>query len=109
LSTTTSTYLSIQNNLARYQKMVANEPSVKTATAYYAANIGNVKSIKDLVGNYRLLSYALTAYGLGDQVNNKALITKVLQGGVTNSDGTTNNKAPTGRSSPRPSTSSAAA
>jgi hypothetical protein len=93
LSTTTSTYLSIQNNLARYQKMVANEPSVKTATDYYAANIGKVTSIKDLVSNYRLLSYALTAYGLGDQVNNKALITKVLQGGVNNADGTTNTKA----------------
>jgi hypothetical protein len=93
LSTTTSTYLSIQNNLARYQKMVASEPAVKTATEYYAANIGNVKSISDLVGNYRLLSYALTAYGLGDQVNNKALITKVLQGGVTNADGSTNTKA----------------
>lgn len=93
MSTTTSTYLSIQNNLARYQKMVANEPSVKTATAYYAANIGSVKSIKDLVGNYRLLSYALTAYGLGDQVNNKALVTKVLEGGVTNSDGSNNPKA----------------
>jgi hypothetical protein len=93
LATTTSTYLSIQNNLARYQKMVGNEPAAKTATAYYAANIGSVKSIKDLVGNYRLLSYALTAYGLGDQVNNKALVTKVLEGGVTNSDGSNNPKA----------------
>ena len=82
-TTTTSTYLSIAKNLARYQKMVANEPAVKTATDYYAANIGKVKSISDLVGNYRLLSYALTAYDLGDQVNNKALVTKVLQGGVT--------------------------
>jgi hypothetical protein len=85
LSTTTSTYLSIENNLARYQKMVASEPAVKTATEYYAANIGKVTSISDLVGNYRLLSYALTAYGLGDQVNNKALVTKVLEGGYTNS------------------------
>jgi len=85
LATTTSTYLSIENNLARYQKMIATEPAVKTATAYYAANIGNVKSISDLVGNYRLLSYALTAYGLGDQVNSKALVTKVLEGGVTSS------------------------
>ena len=82
-TTTTSTYLSIEKNLARYQKMVASEPAVKTATDYYAANIGKVKSISDLVGNYRLLSYALTAYDLGDQVNNKALVTKVLQGGVT--------------------------
>ena len=93
MTTTTSTYQSIENNLARYQKMVANEPSVKNATAYYTDNIGKVKSISDLVGNYRLLSYALSAYGLGDQVNNKALVTKVLQGGVTNADGSTNNKA----------------
>jgi hypothetical protein len=85
LSTTTSTYLSIENNLSRYQTMVANEPSVKTATEYYAANIGSVTSISDLVDNYRLLSYALTAYGLGDQVNNKALVTQVLEGGVSSS------------------------
>ena len=85
MSTTTSTYLSIENNLARYQKMVASEPAVKTATDYYAANIGNVTSISDLVDNYRLLSYALSAYGLGDQVNNKALVTQVLEGGVSSS------------------------
>jgi hypothetical protein len=85
VSTTTSTYLSIEQNLPRYQSMISSEPAVKTATAYYAANIGNVSSISDLVDNYRLLSYALTAYGLGDQVNNKALVTQVLQGGVTSS------------------------
>ena len=64
--------------------MTAAEPAVKTATAYYEANIGSVKSIGDLVGNYRLLSYALNAYGLGDQINSKGLITKVLEGGVSN-------------------------
>jgi len=85
LSTTTSTYLSIENNLARYQNMVASEPAVKTATDYYSANIGNVSSISGFVNNYRLLSYALTAYGLGDQVGNKALVTKVLEGGYTSS------------------------
>jgi hypothetical protein len=104
VSTTTSTYLSIENNLARYQKMVANEPAVKTATDYYtanigtptnessavkaatdyyAANIGQVTSIQDLVSNPRLLSYALSAYGLGDQVDNTTLVTQVLEGGVT--------------------------
>jgi hypothetical protein len=57
---------------------------VKTASAYYAANIGSVKSVSDLVDNYRLLSYALDAYGLGDQINAKGLITKVLEGGVSN-------------------------
>jgi hypothetical protein len=84
VTTTTASYLQVESNLARYQQMTANEPAVKTASAYYAANIGKVTSISQFVNNYRLLSYALNAYGLGDQINSKALITQVLQGGVTN-------------------------
>src|SRR5208337_1074364 len=83
MTTTTAAYLSITDNLTRYQAMTAAEPAVKTATAYYKANIGGVTSIQDFVDNYRLLSYALDAYGLGNQINNKALITKVLEGGVS--------------------------
>lgn len=85
MSTTISTYLSIEKNLTRYQSMIADEGAVKTATEYYKANIGKVTSISDFVNNYRLLSYALQAYGLGDQVNAKALVTKVLEGGVSSS------------------------
>jgi hypothetical protein len=84
MTTTTSAYLAVTQNLSRYQAMTAAEPAVKTATAYYEANIGSVTSIQDFVGNYRLLSYALNAYGLGDQINATALITKVLEGGVSN-------------------------
>jgi len=83
MTTTTEAYLTVSRNLARYQAMTAAEPSVKSATAYYEANIGKVKSIQDFVGNYRLLSYALNAYGLGDQINDTALIAKVLEGGVS--------------------------
>ena len=85
MSTTTSTYLQVSQNLARYQAMTAEQPDVKTATAYYEANIGSVKSVADLVGNYRLLSYALQAYGLGNQINSPALVKQVLEGGVSNS------------------------
>src|ERR1700689_5448294 len=84
MTSTTSAYLAVAQNLPRYQAMTAAEPAVKTATAYYEANIGSVTSIQDFVGNYRLLSYALDAYGLGDQINATALITKVLEGGVSN-------------------------
>ena len=84
MTSTTSAYLAVSQNLPRYQAMTAAEPAVKTATAYYEANIGSVTSIQDFVGNYRLLSYALDAYGLGDQINATALITKVLEGGVSN-------------------------
>jgi hypothetical protein len=84
LSNTTTTYLSIANNLARYQKLEAGQPSVKTATAYYKANIGKAKTVGQFVNNYRLLSYALQAYGLGDQINNTALIKQVLEQGTSN-------------------------
>ncbi|HTZ67858.1 MAG TPA: DUF1217 domain-containing protein [Roseiarcus sp.] len=84
MTSTTTAYLAVSQNLSRYQAMTAAEPAVKTATAYYDANIGSVTSIQDLVGNYRLLSYALDAYGLGDEINAKGLITKVLEGGVSN-------------------------
>jgi Protein of unknown function (DUF1217) len=83
MTTTTAAYLSVTQNLARYQAMAAAEPAVQSATAYYQANIGRVTSVHDFVGNYRLLSYALDAYGLGDQVNNTGLITKVLEGGIS--------------------------
>jgi len=84
MTSTTSAYLAVSQNLPRYQATTAAEPAVKTATAYYEANIGSVTSIQDFVGNYRLLSYALDAYGLGDRINAEALITKVLEGGVSN-------------------------
>ena len=83
MTTTTAAYLSVTQNLARYQAMTAAEPVVKSATAYYDASIGKVTSIPDFVGNYRLLSYALNAFGLGDQAHNTALIEKVLEGGVS--------------------------
>jgi hypothetical protein len=84
MTSTIAAYLAVSQNLARYQAMTAAEPAVKSSTAYYKADIGKATSIASFVGNYRLLSYALNAYGLGDQINNKALITKVLEGGVSN-------------------------
>jgi Protein of unknown function (DUF1217) len=84
MTTTTTAYLSVTQNLTRYQAMTAAEATVKSASAYYQANIGKVTSLQDFVGDYRLLSYALDAYGLGDQVNNTALIKKILEGGVSN-------------------------
>jgi hypothetical protein len=85
MTTTITDYLAIANNLARYQKNEAAKPAVKNATEYYQANIGKVTTINQFVGNYRLLSYALQAYGLGDQINNKSLIKQVLQQGTTSS------------------------
>jgi hypothetical protein len=89
-ATTTASYLQIENNLARTQSMVEASPDVKSATAYYQANIGKVTSIDDFVNNYQLFSYAMTAFGLGDMTYAKGLMTKVLQGGITDSSSLAN-------------------
>jgi len=72
-------------NLARSQAMTAADPLVKRETSYYEANIGSIKTAKDLVNNYRLFSYTMQAYGLSDMTYAKALMEKVMEGGVSNS------------------------
>ncbi len=80
---TLSSYLQISNNLTKWENMTASDPTVKEQTAYYKANIGNVKTPADLVNNYRLFSYVMTAYGLGDMTSyGKGLIEKVLEQGT---------------------------
>ena len=85
MTTTFSTYQTISANLTRWQTITAKTPAVAIASAYYTANIGKVTSIDQLIGNQRLFSYAMTAFGLGDMTNDKGLMRKVLQGGVTDS------------------------
>jgi hypothetical protein len=76
-----STFLGYQlygNNISQSLARTAAEPVVSQAQAYYNANIGKVKTVGDLVNNYRLLSYATQAFGLSDMTYAKALLTKVL-------------------------------
>ena len=82
---TTAAYLSVSNNLAKQQATTASDPQIKNDTAYYLANIGKVTSVAAFVGNYRLFSYAMKAYGLEDMNYAKGLMTKVLNGGTTSS------------------------
>lgn len=56
---------------------------VKNETAYYLANIGSVRSIDDLMANSRLYNYALASYGLDPSTQDKDMIRKVLEGGVS--------------------------
>ncbi len=84
MSTFTS-YLSIANNLGRYQAMTADDPTVAQATKYFQANIGNITSPDQFVNNSRLFNYAMTAFGLSDMTYAKALIKNVLEQGTSQS------------------------
>jgi hypothetical protein len=82
---TFTTYLTIANNLGRYQKMTAADPTVTQATKYFQANIGKITSADQFVKNTRLFNYAMTAFGLSDMTYAKSLIKQVLQQGTSSS------------------------
>jgi hypothetical protein len=56
-------------------------PEIRRDTDYFAGKIGGIASAADLVADYRLLKIALGAFGLGDDLPNKAFIQKVLNEG----------------------------
>lgn len=76
--TTIGTYREITTQIDKRTSTLAKDPSVSLATKYFEDNIGKVTSVDDFVNNYRLFSYAMTAYGLEDRVSAKALVKKML-------------------------------
>ncbi|MDX7953839.1 DUF1217 domain-containing protein [Lichenihabitans sp. Uapishka_5] len=87
-SSTNSTYLDYQlyaGNMAKSLNRVASEPTVKSAQAYYTANIGKVKTADDFLNNYKLFSYAMQASGLKDMTYAKAFMRKVLTSDLSDS------------------------
>jgi len=79
--------------LAGYQPYVANEnqkiatysqqTSVQQAVSYYEANIGNIKSVQQLVQDPKLFNFVLTAFGLQSESNAPALIQQVIESDTT--------------------------
>ncbi|MGI6851739.1 DUF1217 domain-containing protein [Mesorhizobium sp. 1B3] len=84
----TSYNVTNQGTVARYTLWAAqagvepDNPVLKEHNAYFAANIGKVKSIKEFVENDQLFEYAMKAYGLADKIADKDLMIEMLEGGV---------------------------
>lgn len=75
-------YNLIAGNLERSLATVARKPQVARETEYYLANIGDVKSVDDLLADRRLYNYAMKAFGLEEMAYAKAFVKKVLTEGV---------------------------
>ncbi|TCR91334.1 DUF1217 domain-containing protein [Rhizobium sp. BK376] len=76
-----STYLGYTNatkDMTTTLNRVASQSDIKRQQAYYDANIGSVKTVDDFLNNYQIYSYAMTAYGLGDMIDSKAMMKEVL-------------------------------
>jgi hypothetical protein len=86
----TSTYLSYLTFQRTYGKPLTPikpdelEPSrsMEIEADYFRDNIGKVSSGKELIADERLYAFALRAFGLEDQINNKEFMGNVLDQGV---------------------------
>jgi hypothetical protein len=81
-----SSYNQLARNLPATVKRVSEQPEMKREIAYYAANIGKIKSVDDFMANTRIYNFALQAYGLEDMQYAKAFIRKVLTEGIDSPD-----------------------
>lgn len=64
-------------------KAFEKSPQLIRDTDYFKARIGSVSTAEELVADRRLLRVALGAFGLQDDINNRFLIRRILEGGVS--------------------------
>ena len=72
------------------QQQVNKGATAADDAAYYQANIGNVTSVDDLIGNKRLLSFTLTAYGIDPSIASDTAIKQVLTSDLSDPDSVAN-------------------
>jgi hypothetical protein len=72
----------LKRTMARQQQVQQSLPVQQRDEAYFREKIGKADTAEKLVNDKRLLRIALTAFGLEGDVNNKAFIQKILEGGT---------------------------
>ncbi len=83
----------LERTLESQQATFAESQPISRATDYFSANIGDVKTATDLVNDRQLLSVALGAFGLDDDINNTFFIRKILEDGTIEDDALANRLA----------------
>ncbi|KPH05571.1 DUF1217 domain-containing protein (plasmid) [Rhizobium acidisoli] len=78
-------YLAVARNLNASLSSVASQGTVARDSAYYKENIGKVTTVDEFMGDYKLYSYAMKAYGLDDMTYAKAFMKKVLESDLSDS------------------------
>ncbi|WP_417206065.1 DUF1217 domain-containing protein [Antarctobacter sp.] len=72
----------LQSTLTTQRTAFNSSAEIARDTEYFAEKIGSITSGEDLVEDRRLLSVALSAFGLSDQVDSTYLIKRVLNEGA---------------------------
>ena len=72
----------LKRTMAKQQAVQQAMPMQQRDEAYFRDKIGKADTAEKLVNDKRLLRIALTAFGLEGDVNSKAFIQKILEGGT---------------------------
>lgn len=83
---TFTTYQLYTRDQTRMLDRIASDPVNQRLADYYREKIGEVASVEEFMGDYKLYSYAMTAYGLEDQIDSRALIRKVLESDLSDEE-----------------------
>ncbi|MBY5569489.1 DUF1217 domain-containing protein [Rhizobium leguminosarum] len=79
-------YTILSRDMTSSLNKVASQTTVKKDAEYYADHINKVTNVDDFLGDYKLYSYAMKAYGLEDMTYAKAFMKKVLESDLTDPD-----------------------
>lgn len=83
----------LQSTLETQKTAFVETASFERQTTYFRENIGKIQTAEELVADRRLLQVALGAFGLDEDINNKAFIQKILEEGTLDDDALANRLA----------------
>lgn len=72
----------LNRTMAKQKQAFDADPAAAREAAYFRDKIGKVDTAEQLVADRRLLSVALTAFGLEGDLANRAFLQKILEGGT---------------------------
>ncbi len=83
----------LQRTQEAQQDAFEKSPVIQRDTDYFLENIGKIDTAEDLVNDRRLLSVALGAFGLDEDIDSKYFIRKVLEDGTLDPEALSNKLA----------------
>lgn len=81
-----SGWLVLQKTEARQREAFEKSPELQRNIDYFRQHIADAKTAKDLVSDRRLLTVALGAFGLDDEIDKRAFIQRILEEGTEKSN-----------------------
>lgn len=88
-----SGWVMLNKTMERQQTAFNSSSQSQNLEDYFREKIGSISSAEELVNDRRLLTVVLGAFGLDEDINNKAFIRKVLEEGTLDEDSFSNKLA----------------